>query len=165
MSIRASTYIPSMPCGLALRLSTGRIEHRPPIDVLRYFTLHRDCARALSAWRKSWRLAKRWMRIKVSSTEPSPAQIVMTRGRYLILASMFLVLPGLSLAADPDAGRTKAEPCLACHFSDDFVGESEPDILLLIEATRAAGSEHPGDDNGLSETDLADIAAFLARGE
>jgi hypothetical protein len=78
---------------------------------------------------------------------------------------MSLTLPGLSLAADPDAGRTKAEPCLACHFSDDFVGESEADILLLTEATRAADSEHPGDGNDFSETDLADIAAFLARGE
>ncbi len=78
---------------------------------------------------------------------------------------MFLALPGLSLAADADAGRTKAEPCLACHFSDDFVGESEADLLLLIEATLTADSEHPNDSNGLSETDLADIAAFFSRGE
>jgi cytochrome c553 len=89
----------------------------------------------------------------------------MTTDRNLILASMLLALPGLSLAADPDAGRTKAEACLACHFSDDFVGEREADILLLIEAIRAADSGHPDDGNDLSETDLADIAAFFAQGE
>ncbi len=89
----------------------------------------------------------------------------MTRGRNLILALTSLALPGLSLAADPDAGRTKAEACLACHFSDDFVGEPEADILLLIEATRTTDSEHPDASDGLSETDLADIAAFFAQGE
>jgi len=101
----------------------------------------------------------------ISSTKPNPARANMTRRRNLILALTFLALPGFSLAADPDAGRTKAEACLACHFSDDFVGEREADILLLIEAIRAAGSGHPDDGNDLSETDLADIAAFFARGE
>ena len=74
-------------------------------------------------------------------------------------------LAGVCSAADADAGAAKAASCLSCHFAGDFVGESEPDILAFIKATSAPDSEHPPYDEGLSEADLADIAAFFARGE
>lgn len=84
----------------------------------------------------------------------------------LVLLSMALALsPALSTAADAEGGRMKAEPCLACHFADDFVGEAEQDILALIEATQAPDSEHPPRPDDLDEDDMADIAAFFARGE
>ena len=86
------------------------------------------------------------------------------RLRVLVLTAMLIAAPEFSFAADADAGAVTAEPCLSCHFSDDFVGESEADILSLIEDA-LADSMHPPDDGVLSESDLEDIAAFFARGE
>jgi len=84
------------------------------------------------------------------------------------LGLLGLLLPILSpatLAADADAGKMKAQPCLACHFADDFVGEAEQDILSLIRATQGPDSRHPPRPVELDENDMADIAAFFARGE
>ena len=143
-----------------VRSSSGRMENRRPIDASMFYAtlLYIEIAREHYRARVDHGAqTKRWLR--------NLAHENMTTGRYLTLTSMFLALPGLSLAADSDAGRTKAEACLACHFADDFVGESETDILLLIEATRAADSGHPDESDDLSETDLADIAAFFAAGK
>jgi sensor domain CHASE-containing protein len=67
-------------------------------------------------------------------------------------AAAILATSGLLLAAD--AGTAKAAQILARHFSDDFTGETEADILPLIEAVRAPNNEHPGDSMDLTETDL-----------
>lgn len=84
-----------------------------------------------------------------------------------LVALAILVFPGLSTAgdADADAGKAKAEPCMECHYADDFAGESKDAIQALIKNSASDGSEHPSDNKGLSEEDLADIAAFFARGE
>lgn len=82
-----------------------------------------------------------------------------------LVALVFLVFPGLSAAGDADTGKVKAKPCMECHYADDFAGESVEAIQALIQGTSAEGSEHPGESKGLSEEDLADIAAFFARGE
>ena len=82
-----------------------------------------------------------------------------------LVALAILVFPGLSAAGDADAGKAKAEPCMECHYADDFAGESKDAIQSLIKSTVGDGSEHPSDNKGLSEEDLADIAAFFARGE
>ena len=82
----------------------------------------------------------------------------------LLLAAVIVTVPGFSSAADPEAGAELAAPCLSCHPADDFLGESEAELLELIEDA-LADSGHPPDNRPLSETDLADIAAFFARGE
>ena len=90
----------------------------------------------------------------------------MTSERKLTLLGILIGLsPTVSVAADADAGAAKAEPCLACHFADDFLGEAEEDILALIQATQAPDSAHPPHPNGLDDDDMADIAAFFARGD
>ena len=96
----------------------------------------------------------------VIGTDPKPGALLLT----LMLAAMIAPATRLSWAADPEAGAEMAAPCLSCHSADDFLGESEADILELIEDALADGT-HPPDDRGLSDTDLADIAAFFARGE
>lgn len=86
------------------------------------------------------------------------------RLRGLLLAATLVVATESASAADPDAGAEKAAPCLSCHSADDFVGESEADILALIEDA-LADAMHPPDSRVLTETDLVDMAAFFARGE
>lgn len=90
----------------------------------------------------------------------------MTSTRNLKLLSLLVALaPPTGVAADADAGQTKAEPCLACHFADDFIGESEQGILALIETTQEPGNAHPPRPAELDGDDMADIAAFFARGD
>lgn len=62
------------------------------------------------------------------------------------------------------AGEAKIEECLECHFADDFKGEAAEDIAELIKGNAAADSEHPADLSGLSEAEIAEIAAYLSRG-
>ena len=69
-----------------------------------------------------------------------------------MLAAALLATSGLLLAAD--AGTAKAAQCLARHFSDDFTGQTEADILSLIGAVRAPDNEHPGNSMDRTETDL-----------
>ena len=85
--------------------------------------------------------------------------------RYFV-APLIAVLVGSApaLAADADAGREKAEACTSCHFADDFQGQTEEEILTLIRSA-AGGGNHPPTFDGLSATDLANIAAYFARGE
>ena len=78
----------------------------------------------------------------------------MIRVPRLMLTTALVASSSLSLSADADADRAKAAECLACLFSDDFVGEAKADILSLIEAVRAPDSERPGDSKGLTEADL-----------
>lgn len=82
-----------------------------------------------------------------------------------LVTLILLAFPGVSLAGDADTGKVTAQPCLECHYADDFVGESEDDIQSLIQGTVAEDSEHEGDNASLSEDEIADIAAFFARGE
>ena len=75
-----------------------------------------------------------------------------------------LAVPAVCQAGDAEAGAELAGPCLACHRSDDFTDRSAATVLTMIEEV-LADPAHPPDDRILSGTDLADLAAFFARGE
>ncbi len=79
------------------------------------------------------------------------------------LTTLFALLSTLWLGLGI-AGETKIEDCLECHFADDFEGEAVEDIATLIRNNAAADSEHPADLSGLSEAEIAEIAAYLSRG-
>ena len=80
------------------------------------------------------------------------------------MPAVLLGVPAVSQAGDAEAGAELAGPCLACHRSDDFADRSAATVLAMIEDV-LADPAHPPDDRILSGTDLADIAAFFARGE
>lgn len=91
----------------------------------------------------------------------------MHRTAWVVIASALIVAAAPSRAADADAGKQKAEPCMSCHFVEDFAGKTPDEILALIttERTQVASGTHPPVFEGLSDTDLADIAAYLSRGQ
>lgn len=79
---------------------------------------------------------------------------------------------------DPAAGRVKAGTCLGCHgvanYSNVYPtyhvpklgGQRGAYLVSALEAYRAGEREHPtmrGQASSLSEHDIRDIAAFLAR--
>ena len=80
-----------------------------------------------------------------------------TRGTLLVLAATALVGVG-------SAGASKIDECLECHFEDDFKGELADDIAQLIKDNADANSGHPSDLTGLTEAEIAEIAAYLSKG-
>ncbi len=80
-----------------------------------------------------------------------------TRGTLLGLAATAVLGVGAA-----DAG--KIDECLECHFEDDFKGELADDIAELIKDSAGADSGHPADLSGLTEAEIAEIAAQLAKG-
>lgn len=79
------------------------------------------------------------------------------RGTLLGLAAAALLGVGAA-----DAG--KINECLECHFEDDFKGELAADIAQLIKDSADADSGHTPDLSGLTEQEIAEIAAHLAKG-
>jgi cytochrome c553 len=77
-------------------------------------------------------------------------------------------------AADPEAGRAKAAPCAACHGPDgNSTNPTVPSLagqvatyvhwqLLLYRDRRRADPQMTPIAAALSETDMADLAAFFA---
>ena len=81
-----------------------------------------------------------------------------------ILFSLPLVLWGTAaLAGDAEAGKAVFEAsCADCHYEDDFAGESAEDITAMIKSVTGGEVEHKGDASGLSDEDVANIAAYWA---
>jgi len=63
---------------------------------------------------------------------------------------------------DAAAGEKKVAACTACHTPADFAGLSESAIDGAIKKVAASGSGHP-DVGKVSDQDIADLAAFLAK--
>ena len=82
-----------------------------------------------------------------------------------VLLALPLALWGLAAHAGGDAAAGKAAfeaSCGECHYEDDFSGESEADILAMIQSVKTGQVEHKGEAGGLSDADAANIAAFWA---
>ncbi len=73
-------------------------------------------------------------------------------------------LPGV--AADVDAGKAVAEEhCGECHYAEDWEGESADDIATLIKGVKTGDIKHKsGEPKELTDTDIANIAAYWATG-
>ncbi len=100
--------------------------------------------------------------------------------KKLALASVFLCLvTGMQSvqAADPEAGRVKAETCLGCHgiplyvntyptYHVPKIGGQHADYLIAAlkayrDKQRSHGTMH-ANAASLSDDDIADIAAYLS---
>lgn len=91
-----------------------------------------------------------------------------------VVAALLLALSGLVSATDAERGRQKAAVCVACHGADgiaviaeypNLAGQKVKYLQLAIKAYRDGERRHAVMSPmaaGLSEQDIADIAAFYA---
>lgn len=95
------------------------------------------------------------------------------------LAAILLALPAAGWAqGDPEAGRQKALTCMGCHGIESYSnayptyrvpklgGQHAEYIVAALNAYRSGARPHPTMQSqvaALSEQDIQDIAAFLAR--
>lgn len=85
--------------------------------------------------------------------------------------------PAWSFEGDPERGRVKADTCLGCHAVPTYTntypvyhvpkvgGQHEEYIIAALLAYRSGQRGHEtmhGNAAGLSDQDIADIAAFFA---
>lgn len=85
--------------------------------------------------------------------------------------------PAWSFEGDPERGRVKADTCLGCHAVPTYTntypvyhvpkvgGQNEEYIIAALLAYRSGQRDHEtmhGNAAGLSDQDIADIAAFFA---
>lgn len=88
------------------------------------------------------------------------------------LIPLILLLPltfffGSAVGGDEAAGKaTFDSKCADCHYADDFAGEAAGNIANLIKADKTkAAHEGKADLSTLSDSDIANVAAFLASGK
>lgn len=102
---------------------------------------------------------------------------IMIRLHHALLVAA-LLLPALSWAAgDAAAGRVKADTCMGCHGIENYanvypsyrvpkLGGQHPEYLVAaLKAYKSGERSHPtmrAQAAQMSETDMADIAAFLS---
>ena len=78
-----------------------------------------------------------------------------------VLAS-YLAFGGIAVAADAVAGAGKATTCDACHAgAASLKGKGADYLSARIEAIASGELAHPPVPDGLSDEDIADIAAYL----
>jgi cytochrome c553 len=93
----------------------------------------------------------------------------------LVLAP--IALPGASMAADSEAGKTKAALCVACHGANGE-GKTDPQVIVpalacqteaylakAMQAYKAGTRQDPGMTaifQALSEEDIANLAAYYS---
>ena len=98
--------------------------------------------------------------------------------RFYVLC-LFILSPFAS-AGDAESGRLKAQTCLGCHGVPSYgniypsyhvpklVGQHAPYIVAALKAYQSGERSHPtmrAHAAGLSETDMADIAAYFSGSE
>ena len=93
--------------------------------------------------------------------------------KYLI-ATLVLICAGNAWAADAAAGKAKAAVCAACHGSNgisvipdypNLAGQKEKYLQISIKAYRDGERKNPIMSpmaSGLSDTDIANLAAYYA---
>lgn len=104
------------------------------------------------------------------------------KGPHLLLAAALsaLAAPAAALQGDAEAAKAKLSMCIGCHgipgyrtsFPDVYsvpkLGGQHPDyIVSALQAYRSGERSHPtmrGIAGGLSEQDMADVAAYYAAG-
>jgi len=101
----------------------------------------------------------------------------MTRTMLALGVAFSALVTGAANAADPEAGRDAFETCLGCHGVPHYVnvyptyhipllaGQHAPYIAAALKAYRAGDRSHPtmrANAASLSDTDIANIAAYLA---
>ncbi|MGI9330041.1 MAG: c-type cytochrome [Gammaproteobacteria bacterium] len=64
---------------------------------------------------------------------------------------------------DAAAGEKKVAACTACHTPADFAGLSEADLNGAIKKVASGGVAGHPDVGNVSDQDIADLAAFLAK--
>ncbi len=96
------------------------------------------------------------------------------RRTALLLTVAICTLPGLAKAADPAAGRKKAQQCQTCHGIDgvgkmpdvpNIGGESAGYLTSQLQHFRSGERQHEQMSiiaQGLSDEDIADIAAWYS---
>lgn len=93
----------------------------------------------------------------------------MTKG-FLVLTASLMLAASSAHAGDPGAGKTKSENCAQCHGEN---GKDDPAIAGMEEAKfiKAMKDYQSGERKhkkmtkaatGLSDADLADLAAYYA---
>jgi cytochrome c553 len=99
----------------------------------------------------------------------------MRAGSRLSLLTIAALLATAAQAADPAAGRKKAARCQSCHGLDGIAkipnaphigGESELYLTKQLNAFRAGERKDPQMSlmaKGLSDEDIADLAAYFSR--
>jgi cytochrome c553 len=99
----------------------------------------------------------------------------MKKNALIALAALALSAPALAATGDPDAGRTKAEACKACHgetgmsVSPEFpriAGQHADYIATVLRHYKAGKRKNPimaGQVANLSEKDMADLGAWFSR--
>ncbi len=82
----------------------------------------------------------------------------------LFAASIALISAPAFAGGDADAGKAKyeEEKCDRCHFEDDFVEDAESVIAAMLLAVKGGEVKHRSDLSGLSDEDIANLAAFFA---
>lgn len=86
---------------------------------------------------------------------------------FVTLTAVFLVCLQVfavdsAIAGDANAGAAKAKTCTACHNSKiDLQGLGADAIDIQSKAIRDGKKPHPPGLAGLSDEDIADIAAYL----
>jgi cytochrome c553 len=98
----------------------------------------------------------------------------MKKNALVALAALALSAPALAATGDPDAGKTKAEACKACHgetgmsVSPDFpriAGQHADYIATVLRHYKAGKRKNPimaGQVANLSEKDMADLGAYFS---
>ena len=87
----------------------------------------------------------------------------MNARRLIIATSMALVCTPALAEGDAEAGKsTFEETCEQCHYADDFDDEAKSVLEAMLLAIMNGEIRHRGGFSGLSEEDLANLAAFLS---
>lgn len=89
-----------------------------------------------------------------------------TMGVVTILVIGTLMLTPATWAADVAAGKTVAQAkCAACHEPADWQGETAASLQSLIRDVVAGKVKHSKTKVELSETDIANVAAYWLTGK
>ncbi|MBL0141329.1 MAG: cytochrome c [Betaproteobacteria bacterium] len=98
----------------------------------------------------------------------------MNKHTLIALAVLSLAVPAFAASGNPDAGRTKAEPCKACHgesgisVSPEFpkiAGQHADYLATALKHYKAGKRKNPimaGQVANLSEKDMLDLAAYFS---
>ena len=86
--------------------------------------------------------------------------------KLITLFALPLVFFGASAFADGHMEAGKAvfndQGCADCHYEDDFAGIAEDEMKSMLKAVAAGEVEHDEDLSGLTDEEIAGLAAYFA---